>query len=819
MSGPAIIPERAALPRAVSVRFEARESHARINALAALFLLALTVAALGATLFSRDLVFSNADRDLALQFIHWRKFGFDELRAGRLALWNPHIFCGAPFFGGFQSALLYPPNWLYLCLPLGVAINTGIALHVFLTGFGLFLWMRERGLHPLAALFAGVLFMFSGPVFPHIYAGHLPNLCVMAWGPFVFLAIDGWLRSRTPGWLLLGAASVAMQILAGHPQYVFYTGVAAGLYTAAQLLVTRERCRAAAGLAAFPLAGAALGAVQLLEGFHAAGESVRNHGTNLAFAAKFRLPPENLLTALAPNLFGSLGTHHYWGRWHLWEMCVFFGVTGLAMAVYGLAKAPRFRVWSCAAVAFVLVLMAFGSSTPLFHLLYQYAPGFSHFRGWSKFSYPAVLLLIVVAATGFDGLLRGGVRSWRGGLLVLGLGVGCGIFALLESRTVATGTTGALAPWHFWIHLLSNSLERDYVGAANLDGSVYIAAMARYAVCQVEFTALTLAILGAILLLARRHPRALAGVLVLASVEMVSFARSCLDRFPLQDVFTTPDARFLSAHAAGNFRVRDENNDNLAMSVGGYDLWGYDPGVLRRYAEWISASQGRDPDDAAETVDVHRAPAVFASLLRVRSMIPADWTPSDGERPITVGGVTVPPASRLMLVPHARVVPARNEELAAIFNPAFDPAQEVLLETAPVPAPTGAALPGAVRLVAETTDSLTIEADLEAPAILLVTDAYADGWSARSLLPARGAVARTHYQVLPADYCLRGIPLGQGHHRILLEYRPTAYVVGKWVSLASLFLYLAGVIAWRARRLPFRASPDSPVSPGGSTRW
>lgn len=804
MSSSAITPERSTLPREDAVGFGTWGANPWVNPLAAVFLMALTVAVLGATLFSRELVFSNDHRDLALQFVHWRKFGFDELRAGHLALWNPHIYSGAPFFGGFQSALLYPPNWLYLCLPLGVAINTGIALHVFLTGFGMFLWMRERGLHPLAALFAGVIFMLSGPVFPHIYAGHLPNLCAMAWGPFVFLAIDGWLRSRTPGWLLMGAASVAMQILAGHPQYVFYTGAAAGLYAAAQVAIARDRLRAIAGLAAFPLAGAALSAVQLLEGFHAAAESVRNHGTTLAFAAKFGFPPENLLTALVPNFFGGLYTHHYWGRWQLWEMCVFFGVTGLVMAGYGLAKGPRFRVWSCAGVAFVLLVMAFGPYTPLFKLLYWYAPGFSHFRGWSKFTYPAVLLLIAVAATGFDVLLRGGVRSSRGGIFLLTLGLGVGAFALLENQGIARGAEGTLAPWRFCIHLLSNSVERSHVGARNLDGPVYIAAMAGYAVRQTGFAALALAILGALLLLARRHPRALAGVLVLASVEMVGYARSCLDRFPLQEAFTTPDARFLSAHAADSFRVDVQNNHNLAMSMGGYDLWGYDPGVLRRYAEWITASQGLDPDDATETIEFHRAPTVFASLLRALGTGPADPVLSRGGQSIAVGSFNVPPGPRLILVPHARVVPARNEELDAVFAPGFDPAQEVLLETAPVPAPAGVAPAGVARLLAESTDSLTIEADLLAPAVLLVTDAYSDGWCARSLLPDRGGGTQTHYQVLPADYCLRGIPLGQGHHRIILEYRPTAYVVGKWLALTALFLYLAAVIAWRAGFLSAR---------------
>ena len=134
MSGTTITPERSTLPRWVAIGLGRWGSDSRVNALAALFLMALTVAALGTTLFSRAPVFSNDHRDLALQFVHWRKFGFDELRAGHLALWNPHIYGGAPFFGGFQSALLYPPNWLYLCLPLGVAINTGIALHVLSHG-------------------------------------------------------------------------------------------------------------------------------------------------------------------------------------------------------------------------------------------------------------------------------------------------------------------------------------------------------------------------------------------------------------------------------------------------------------------------------------------------------------------------------------------------------------------------------------------------------------------------------------------------------------------------------------------------------------
>jgi hypothetical protein len=276
-------------------------------------------------------------------------------------------------------------------------------------------------------------------------------------------------------------------------------------------------------------------------------------------------------------------------------------------------------------------------------------------------------------------------------------------------------------------------------------------------------------------------------------------------------VFATPDATFLAAHP-GSFRVDNENNRNLAMSLGGHDLWGYDPGVLRRYAEWISASQDRDPNDASETMRIARLPPAFATLLRVRYVIPKDWSPDDGEQPITRNDTPVVPATRLMLLSHARVIAERNAELDAVFDPAFDPTREVLLETAPVPAPAGVEPPGEVRLVQETTDALTIEADLRAPAILLVTDTYSDGWHARSLLPDQRDGAQTRYQVLPADYCLRGIPLDKGHHKILLEYRPIAYVVGKWVSLVSWGLFIAGLFAWHARRRNDRVLPATNVT-------
>src|SRR6266498_1095883 len=160
----------------------------------------LTLLLFGSVLFRGDTrVMGNQTTDLYAQFIAWRDFGFRQLRAGNLALWNPHIYAGAPYFGGFQGALLYPLNGLFLVMPVAQAVNWTIALHVWLLGVLTYGWLVFRRLHPGACCVGGVMAMWCGAHFLHIYAGHLTNLCTMVWTPLVFLAVDGVLAEASSG--------------------------------------------------------------------------------------------------------------------------------------------------------------------------------------------------------------------------------------------------------------------------------------------------------------------------------------------------------------------------------------------------------------------------------------------------------------------------------------------------------------------------------------------------------------------------------------------------------------------------------------------
>ena len=76
--------------------------------------------------------------------------------------------------------MLYPPNWLDLLLAQSTAINVSAALHVFMAGTFMYCWAAYRRLHWLACVLAGLIFMFGGPYFGQLLAGHLPHCCVMA---------------------------------------------------------------------------------------------------------------------------------------------------------------------------------------------------------------------------------------------------------------------------------------------------------------------------------------------------------------------------------------------------------------------------------------------------------------------------------------------------------------------------------------------------------------------------------------------------------------------------------------------------------------
>lgn len=95
------------------------------------------------TIFLNKMAFSNlilARGDTFLYFYPYWQAAADGLRTGRIPLWNPDIFMGAPLLANSQMGFFYPLNWpVWLLLDTPYAMSASILLHLLIAGTGAYL--------------------------------------------------------------------------------------------------------------------------------------------------------------------------------------------------------------------------------------------------------------------------------------------------------------------------------------------------------------------------------------------------------------------------------------------------------------------------------------------------------------------------------------------------------------------------------------------------------------------------------------------------------------------------------------------------------
>jgi hypothetical protein len=160
-------------------------------------------------LFFRKMAFSNlilARGDTFLYFYPYWQAAAEALSDGRLPLWNPHLFMGAPFLANSQVGFFYPLNWpLWLLLPTPYAVSGSILLHLLIAGMGTYLAGRRwLGLERWPALLTAVLFGLGGYLTAQVE--HVNQLQGLAWLPWFLVVISGWRGQQGGGWPGDGAA-------------------------------------------------------------------------------------------------------------------------------------------------------------------------------------------------------------------------------------------------------------------------------------------------------------------------------------------------------------------------------------------------------------------------------------------------------------------------------------------------------------------------------------------------------------------------------------------------------------------------------------
>ncbi|NDJ53080.1 MAG: hypothetical protein GYB68_08360 [Chloroflexi bacterium] len=393
--------------------------------------------------------------DVFLYFYPYWDYRNALLRAGELPVWNPYLFMGTPFLANSQAGVFYPPNWLLIGLDAPTAVKIAIVSHLVWAACGVFIFARRIGkLSTVGAFAAGAAFALGGYLTAQVE--HVNQIQGLAWLPWLFWLwseghqAKGEVRRR---WLVAIGLTFGLQLLAGHTQTSFISGVGLGVWALWHILLawqdTPKEQRSPMHLlrtVAWPLGSLALAsglalllaAVQILPTLELTQLSNRGGGLT---------PLEALSFSLRPTLIGRGLLPTYGEQMLFTEFVMYPGIVGLVVGLLAAWHKRSDRRWlGLILVAGTGALLALGAYNPLYWLLVRTAPGFDLFRVPARWLVLMAFGLALLIGAGLDALRTGdlpkhGIEGfWPLGVVVVLIGLS--FAAALESADIP----GAAAP-------------------------------------------------------------------------------------------------------------------------------------------------------------------------------------------------------------------------------------------------------------------------------------------------------------------------------------------------------------------------------------
>jgi hypothetical protein len=828
--------------------------------------------------------------DVFTYFYPYHDFASEALRMGRLPLWNPYLFMGAPLLANSQAAVLYPLHWPLLWLSTPKQIAWSIVLHVWLASAGTYLLARKATrLHPLAAFVTAAIFALGG--FIGAQVEHVNQLNASAWLPWLLLCVEATMgHSQRRGLALLGGGIiVGLMFLAGHTQAAYIVLFGAAVYAVirgVKKLKERKWLSGLTGLgmlAAMGAIGAALAAGQLLPTLELSRLSVRSSGLPYDEAASFSLSPGLIFKAFLPPLAWQPPFSEY---------VAYVGLFGLALALVGTWAILRQKRpgGTILVLALAGVFLAFGIYNPIYYLLYKLVPGFDLFRAPARWLLLYSFGTALLAGIGLEAWPK--FKSWKSIialLLVIELFLAGQRLAYNKPTTPVAFNSMRTAP----AHLLADKFDKsgsepfrflsmsdirydpgdlgdlqamyhdqlseqaiydlivatkmkevlafnlplryrlasvdgydggllpikDYVTLERLflsEDEIWPDGRLRQQLCQVP-PARLLSLLNVKYIITDKTQDVWIDDVFYDLEHTVPLGNVTLADLPDFETtglgivsYLTDTTELGDGTPVARVTITDTKNSTITMTlfVGEHTaegLYGQGP-VAHRQARvshhWRNNEQGNDYIAMLELDEtLHPEKILIESLLpderfhlrgvtlvdnhtgtnRNISIDPAYRLVHSGDVKIYQNLIVLP---RAFVVHQVHEVTDKEQALAVLGDPGFDPADTVILLSEKEREYSFGAAKSTVDLITYEPETIRLQVSLDTPGYLVLTDAHYPGWVAT----VDGQTADIH----KADLYFRAVALDSGEHQVTLQFQPRSV---RWGLAVSLVAWLAWGIA------------------------
>ncbi|MDE3058074.1 MAG: YfhO family protein [Bacteroidota bacterium] len=413
---------------------------------------------LSLVVFFHDAIFSgkvfNASDNIASQ--SFKTFLDEGKQEGIFPLWNPYIFCGMPTF----ASVMVSPTRVYDLtgtiwgaishLFTGIVRNeevTGVIFYYFVFGISMYIFMLHKKKSPLVALFTSLASIYSTYIIIWIMVGHNTKIATICLFPIIVMLIEEMIDNFKWWHGVILVIILHIQLLPSHIQMDFYLYLTLGMYLT-YLLVARiakkeQWVPVVRSGAVFLLAlGISLamsadlylsileynpysirGKNPIISTTESAKSKTAAGGLDYDYATSWSFSPGEVLTFVVPSLYG-FGTQEYtgpifkgptrlptyWGQMPFTDAPQYMGIVVLALAVLGVYYNRKDRfVHVILVIAIFALFVSFGRTFSLvYDLMYYYFPLFNKFRVPSMILVLVQLIVPILAGYGLQSLFDKG---------------------------------------------------------------------------------------------------------------------------------------------------------------------------------------------------------------------------------------------------------------------------------------------------------------------------------------------------------------------------------------------------------------------------
>jgi hypothetical protein len=702
--------------------------------------------------------------DLVLQLEPFRRFAVEEIRAGRIPLWNPWSYCGAPFLANNQSAVFSPFQLLDCLFPGPEVLAWDQLLRAIVAGIGAYLFFRKAmSVSPVPAMLGAWCFPLCGFLIFWIGWG---TAGVGVWLPWILLGVDRCLRKSKPRHVLLLATCTALMLFSGHAAIATQCLFCAGIFAMFRFFRTSHKTKGVIACFVGGLAGCLLSMPQSLPTLEYMRESIRIAERDEGQVDTRPVGLKAIFPLLLPYIDGSNKTDSvYVGNDNRFESTA-QGYVGLWMMLGAAPFAWTMRRHQKDATFFA-ILSLIGASQQLdipgLRQLFE-LPILNHFRANRMLLWTAISAL-ACGVCGIDAMCRGELKlSKRVGLFAGAIAMGLALWCAWRAMVLPAA--------------IAQRLEESQSGGKNLH-----AWFLQMHIVAAGFAAITGILIFFMLSRRNRRPVILFASLLLMidliyhawGVKVQGKIEEYYPRLAVLDFLNSqPPGRVIGI---GCFPPEVLLTQRLPNVLGND---GAEPRPIVRLLESVRASGngflpqarlvGYQPTLANPVLDL-----LGTKYLISRNPLGKPYQTIYRDDLFVVN--LNPNALPFAFVPSTLQVESDpDRRLSLISSKGFDPRAKAILNLQIES--ISETIDGSATLELREPSLAIIRVEMQTPGMVVFSEQFLPGWTAQ--------VDDRPVEVIPVDHALQGVKVPAGTHSVRFEYRPRSFTLGCYLAIGGI---------------------------------